>query len=272
MPADVEMVRADISDPDQAIKAAAGASVIYQAANPAYHEWHRYFPGLQAGAIAAARTTGAILVSIENLYGYDPSNPIHEGSPIAPRSKKGALRAKMAADLMSAHARGEVRATALRSSDYYGPGVLGSAFGERFFIPLLHGKPGQILGARDLPHSYAYIEDVATAAVTLAQHPEALGRAWITPHAPASTQGQMASAAAEALGVEPRVSVITPLMMRLAGLFVPGARASIEMMYEFTEPFVVDSSRIEKSFRLSSTPMDEGLRRTAKWFRSSAQS
>lgn len=271
MPPDVEMVKADISDPAQATKAAEGATVIYQATNPAYHEWHRYFPGLQAGAIAAARTSGAILVSIENLYGYESSKPIHEDSPIAPSSKKGALRAKMAADLMSAHARGEVRATALRSSDYYGPGVLGSAFGERFFIPLLKGKPGQILGSRDQPHSYAYIEDVATAAATLAQRPEALGQAWIAPHAPAWTQGQMSSAAAEALSVEPRISVVTPMMIRLAGLFVPGARASIEMMYEFTEPFVVDTSRVEKTYGLVPTPIEEGIRRTAAWYRSSAQ-
>ena len=33
---------------------------------------------------------------------------------------------------------------------------------------------------------------------------------------------------------EPAVAVVSPVMMRLAGLFVPGRRASVEMMYEFT--------------------------------------
>ena len=56
-------------------------------------------------------------------------------------------------------------------------------------------------------------------------------------------------------------------MMRLAGLFVPEARASVEMMYEFTEPFVVDSARFEKAFQLKPTPIQEGIRRTLEWYR-----
>ena len=41
------------------------ASVVYQALNPPYHQWHEFFPGLQAGALAAAKAAGARYVSIE---------------------------------------------------------------------------------------------------------------------------------------------------------------------------------------------------------------
>ena len=61
-------------------------------------------------------------------------------------------------------------------------------------------------------------------------------------------------------------------MMRLAGLFVPGARASVEMMYEFTRPFVVDSGRIEGEFGLQPTPVDEGIRRTVAWYTARTES
>ena len=100
---------------------------------------------------------------------------------------------------MAAHARGEVRTTALRSSDYYGPGVLGSALGERVFGNLVAGKKVQLSGSTKMPHSFSYIEDVGLAAAALGTHDKALGQVWIAPHAPARTQGQMVEEAVESL-------------------------------------------------------------------------
>jgi nucleoside-diphosphate-sugar epimerase len=140
MPADVEMVKVDASDPAQAREASKGAGVVYQALNPPYHLWNEFFPGLQAGVLGAAKAENARYVSIENLYMYDSSKPITEDSPIAPVSTKGALRQKMAEEVMALHSRGEVRTVAIRSSDYYGPGVVGSALGEMVFGNLVGGK------------------------------------------------------------------------------------------------------------------------------------
>ena len=267
MPADVEMFATDVSDHAQAIEAAKGATVIYQALNPEYHQWHEYFPGLQAGALAAAKAVGARYVSIENLYMYDSSQPMTEDSPIRPKSKKGELRAKMADDVISAHQRGEIQATALRSSDYYGPGVIGSAMGEMVFANLVAGKKAQVGGSASKPHSWAYIEDVGKAAAILGTREEALGKVWIAPHAPAITQGDVVEMASEILAIEPQIAVISPFMMQLAGLFIPGARATVEMMYEFTEPFVVDSSKFEKTFGMKATPMEDAIRETVHWYK-----
>jgi nucleoside-diphosphate-sugar epimerase len=77
----------------------------------------------------------------------------------------------------------------------------------------------------------------------------------------------MVEEACQVLGVEPRISAVSPLMMRVVGLFVPAARASVEMMYEFTAPFVVDSSRIEREFSLSATPIPAAIERTIEWYR-----
>ena len=267
MSADVEIFAADVSDHAQAIEAAKGATVIYQALNPEYHQWHEYFPGLQAGALAAAKAVGARYVSIENLYMYDSSQPMTEDSPIRPKSKKGELRAKMADDVISAHQRGEIQATALRSSDYYGPGVIGSAMGEMVFANLVAGKKAQVGGSASKPHSWAYIEDVGKAAAILGTREEALGKVWIAPHAPAVTQGDVVEMASEILAIEPQIAVISPFMMQLAGLFIPGARATVEMMYEFTEPFVVDSSKFEKTFGMKATPMEDAIRETVHWYK-----
>lgn len=270
VPESVEIVAADASDPDQARAAAEGAAAVIQALNPPYDRWHELFPGLQASVLAAAEAAGARYVSIENLYMYDPSGPIREDTPIAPKSRKGTLRQRMADELMAAHAEGRVQATALRASDYYGPGVTDSAWGERVFAPLVEGKAAQATGALDVPHSVAFIQDVGRAAAELATRDAALGRTWIAPHAPARTAREMIAIAAEVAGVEPKVRAMGTLMMRIGGLFIPEARASVEMMYQFMRPFEVDASRIEREFGLTATPLAEGLARTVAWYRQRA--
>lgn len=270
MPSDVEIVAVDAANTAAAIAAAKGADVFYQALNPPYHQWHEYFPGLQAAALAAASSAGARYVSIDNLYMYDAANAITENSPIAPQSKKGKLRAQMAEAVMAAHQRGDIRATVLRSSDYFGPGVLGSALGEMVFGNLVLGKKAQVGGSAVMPHSFAYIEDVGRAAAILGTRDNALGKVWIAPHAPARTQGEMVEIACQVLGIKPQMTVISPIMMWIGGLFVPEARATVEMMYEFTKPFVVDSNHIQQTFALEPTPVDIGIERTVNWYKQHA--
>ncbi len=268
LPDSAEIATADASVQAEAAKAASGATVVYQAMNPPYHRWHELFPALQAGALAAAKAASARYVSIDNLYMYDASRgPISADTSLNPASKKGELRLRMAQDVLDAHERGEVQTTILRSSDYYGPGVTDSALGARVFEPILAGKRGEVLGELDQAHSYAYIEDVGRAAAALGSSPEALGRVWIAPHAPARTQRQVLERVFALVGREPAYSVMTRSKLRLGGIFVPEAREMIEMMYEFAEPFVVDSSATEQAFALEATPFDEGLDRTVNWYR-----
>jgi nucleoside-diphosphate-sugar epimerase len=268
MPADADVVAADASDPAQAAAAARGAAVVYQALNPPYDRWVDLFPPLQRAAMDAARAAGARYVSIDNLYGYGAvAGTLTENAPLAPGSKKGRLRAGMTREVLAAHARSELRASVLQSSDYYGPGVRMSQFGERTFLPLLAGRAADVAGRADVPHSYAYIEDVGRAAAALGTSDDALGRVWFAPHAPATTQRAMVEEACRQLGIPPRIRVIGPLMMRMAGLFVPAARESVEMLYQYMAPWVVSSAAIEAAFGLQPTPIAEGLKRTIEWWK-----
>jgi nucleoside-diphosphate-sugar epimerase len=268
MPADVEILAADVLMPGRAAAAARDAAAVYQALNPPYDRWPEMFPPLQRAALEAARSAGARYVSIDNLYAYGRvSGTLTERTPQAPHTKKGRLRAAMTREVLDAHAHGQVRVAVLQSSDYYGPGVTASQFSARTFPPMLAGKRADVTGRPDLPHSYAYIEDVGRAAAVLGTRDEALGRVWFAPHAPAITQQAMIEEACRQLGIPPRVRVIGPVMMRLGGLFIPAARESVEMLYQFTEPFVVSSSAIDAAFGLKPTPLPEGLRRTIGWWK-----
>jgi uncharacterized protein YbjT (DUF2867 family) len=61
---------ADVTDPEAA---AEGASAVYQCVNAPYTQWPERFPPLQRGLLAAAERTGALLVVLENWYGYGPT-------------------------------------------------------------------------------------------------------------------------------------------------------------------------------------------------------
>src|ERR1700722_18009902 len=116
---------ADAADPEAAADAATGASVIYQCMNAPYNQWPERFPPLQRGVLAAAERTGALLVSLENLYGYGPARgrPMTEDMPLAATGAKGRARAAMTAELLAAADAGRVRVAIGRASDFFGPGV-----------------------------------------------------------------------------------------------------------------------------------------------------
>jgi hypothetical protein len=57
------------------------------------------------------------------------------------------------------------------------------------------------------------------------------------------------------------------LMMAIGGLFIPEAKETVEMMYEFDKPFIVDSSKFEKTFGMPATSMREAIRETVYWYK-----
>jgi hypothetical protein len=58
------------------------------------------------------------------------------------------------------------------------------------------------------------------------------------------------------------------LMMAIGGLFIPEAKETVEMMYEFDAPFVIDSSKFENTFGMKATPVREAMKETAAWYKS----
>jgi uncharacterized protein YbjT (DUF2867 family) len=72
LPDDVEVVEADLTDPDVTPRAMAGASVVYHAASAPYDRWPELLPPLMRGIVAGAVACGARIVYADNLYAYGP--------------------------------------------------------------------------------------------------------------------------------------------------------------------------------------------------------
>jgi nucleoside-diphosphate-sugar epimerase len=141
--------------------------------------------------------------------------------------------------------------------------------GERAFYPLLRGKPAQLIGRSDLPDTHTYIKDFGKALVTLGERDEANGQAWHVPNdQPKMTQGELVRLFAEKAGIEPRMSSMGKTMLALGGLFIPAAKEIVKMMYEFDTPFIIDSSKFEKTFGIKATPIREAVKETVAWYKS----
>jgi nucleoside-diphosphate-sugar epimerase len=265
----IERLQADAADPDVLQRLVSGAAVLYDAASPAYHRWVSDWPPLAASLLAAAETNGAVLVTASNLYGYGPSDhPMRESDPLAATTAKGRVRAQIWQDALAAHREGRVRATELRSSDYFGPRVVLSQLGSRIVPRILDVKPVSVLGDPDLPHSWTYIADVARALVVLGSDERAWGRAWHTPSNPPLSQREIIAALCTAAGVRAaRVRTIPSLAMWALGVFVPTIREIKEIRYQFDTPFIIDSSAAQTTFGLAPTPMPQALNDTASWYR-----
>jgi len=264
----VEVIAADAYQVEQTRRVCAGAAAIYHCAIPAYQDWVEKFPALQSSILEGAASAGARLVMGDNLYMYGAvDGPIHEDLPLAAATGKGRIRARVAEMLLDAHRAGKVRAAIGRGADFFGPGVLSSALGERVFKPALQGKTASAMGSLDQPHTFTYIEDFGKALVVLGEREEALGQVWHVPNPETLTQRQLISLIFKEIGRPPRMSGMGRLMLSFGGLFVPEAREAIEMLYEFEKPFIVDDSKYRRAFGGQATPLPEAIRETVAWYR-----
>ncbi|WP_146423033.1 NAD-dependent epimerase/dehydratase family protein [Humitalea rosea] len=106
--------------------------------------------------------------------------------PLTKRGGKPAALAETTRIWMGASDR--VRFAALRCTDFYAPGVVVSHLGASALGEVAKGKAAQLGVPPDTPHDFAYVPDIARAALTLLDAPDnAYGQAWNMPCAPTRT-------------------------------------------------------------------------------------
>ncbi|MGZ4506420.1 MAG: NAD-dependent epimerase/dehydratase family protein [Blastococcus sp.] len=262
--ATVEHRRVDATDAGALTSAARGADAIYDAVNPAYHRWATDWPPVAAALLAAAERTGAVLVTMGNLYGYGrPTGPMTPGSPLAATDTKGRVRARMWTDALAAHEAGRVRVTEARAADFVGPQAPADHSHLVRQLPAVRtGARAWVVGDPDALRSWAYLPDVAATLATLGTDERALGRAW---HVPGSvrTQRQAIGDLAAALGLEaPRVSSLPWPVLSALGVVMPLMREVVAVRHQFDGEFVSDATATTATFGLTATPWDEVVRAT----------
>ena len=224
--------------------AAQGADMIVNAWNPAYPDWARDVPGLTQQVIAAAKASGATVLIPGNVYVYGPDMPplIGPGVPHRAEHPLGRVRREMEA----AYRAAGVRVILLRAGDFLDTEASGNWFDQVMAKGVERGRfvyPGRT----DIPHAWAFLPDLARAAVALSER-----RAELPAHADLAFSGYTLSGAelADAVSVAARRPIALKRMswlpLQLAQPVWPMARYLLEMRYLWDTPHALDGSDLAR--------------------------
>lgn len=266
----IEHRAVDAADAGALTAAARGAAAVYNCANPPYHRWEQQWPPMAASLLAAAEATGAVLVTMGNLYPYGPvDGPIVEGLPDTAVGRKARVRAAMWRQARERHEAGALRAVEARASDFVGPGVTdGGLLGARVVPRVLAGKSVQVLDDPDQPHSWTAMADVAATLAVLCSDERAWGRIWHVPTAAPVSAREAVHGLCRAAGRPPvKVTPIPHQVVRALGLVMPFMRELEETRYQRTAPYVLDSRAVTDTFGLDATPLERTWADTVTWWR-----
>ncbi|ROU02782.1 epimerase [Histidinibacterium lentulum] len=151
--------------------AARGADVILNGLNPPdYHAWDRLVPEITEQVIAAAKACGATVILPGNVYNFGSDGGVwDERTPQRPCSRKGRVRVAME----RRYRESGVRTIVLRAGNFIDPD---SGTDVMALLLLRQIRRGRLTapGDPDAMQAYAYVPDVARAALALAEIRETL--------------------------------------------------------------------------------------------------
>lgn len=257
---------ADLTNFSNVREAVKDSEVCYLTAGLPYNTplWQEQWPVIMQNAIQACMEHNCKLVFFDNIYMYDGRylSPIKEDNPINPPSKKGKVRADIAQLLMHAVEQNELTALIARCADFYGPSVKGtSILTETVIKPLSERKTANWLVNDTVKHSFTYTVDAAKATALLGNTPDAYGEVWHLPTAKNALTGkEWIELFSKELNVPPKHRIVSKLMVRLFGLFMPVMRESYEMLYQYDKNYVFNSDKFDKRFHFKTTSYEEGAR------------
>ena len=259
-----ELFPADITDEEQVDRAIAGSDVVYVTVGFEYNikVWQKNWPPLIRHVIDSCRKYNARLVFFDNIYMYDRDylNRLTEETPIRPTSKKGKVRAEIAAMIMDEADHGRINALIARSADFYG--IRNSLLVELVIKNMMKNKRAMWFTDAHKIHTFTSAEDAARATALLGNTPDAYNQVWHLPTDNSPLTGKdWIELVARTLNRKPKYSVLPTWMVAFTGLFVPLFRELSEMSYQNEQDYIFISSKFEKRFGYVPVKPEEGIAR-----------
>lgn len=234
-------VEADATDADSLARACGGQAVIVNALNPPYHRWKAEMPRLTRAVIAAARSSGATVLIPGNVYNYGENLPerLSSDTPQA-ATGKGGLRITMETAFRDAG----VPTIILRGGDFIEGEATGNWFDGIITAKVAKGRVAYP-GPRDRVHAWAYLPDMARAAVELVSIRGSLPKFADIPFPGyALTGDELCALIDKATGRELRRTGVPWLAIRALGLVNPLMREVAAMRYLWQRPHRLDGSEL----------------------------
>lgn len=241
------------------VAAAQGAALIVNGLNPpAYHDWDRLIPQITTHVLAAGKASGATILVPGNVYPYGMEpGPWNADTPHRPVARKGRIRAEMEARYRAAADQGQ-RTILLRGGDFLLPEAPQMVMNRLILGEVAKGKV-TTLGDPDALHAYAYLPDMARAAVGLVALGDALPAYADIPFAGHSfTISDLAARISRLSGRPMRIKRFPRWIFTLASPFWELARELREMLYLYDHPHQLDPAPLRRRLPdWRDTPLDE---------------
>lgn len=256
----------DVQKPGEIDKAIKGSEVVYVTIGFPYRTriWQELWPTFMKEVIKACKAHNAKLVFFDNVYMYAKSEIpfMTESSSIVPPSRKGKIRSEVQQMIMDEVELKQLTALIARGADFYGPDNRNSVLQIMAADNLIKGKKAQVFGDVNKIHTYTYTPDAAMATALLGNTPDAYQQVW---HVPTTgeklSQMDWITLIAKELNKEPRIQKVPKWMIQALGLFMPDMREFPEMLYQYEQDYIFDSSKFEKQFGKLTTSPEEGVKK-----------
>lgn len=245
-------------DHDSLWEACWGVDVIVNGWNPPYPRWQADLPGQTRRLIEVAEASGALTILPGNVYpfGRDAPSRLSAEVPHLARNPLGRARAEMEAAWKNSTARVLI----LRGGDFLDTEPSGNWFDKILVRDLARGR-FTYPGPPDVPHAWAWLPDLARAAVALAEHADDHDRFRDIPFPGYSLTGeQLRQALERVVGRTLRSDRMSWLPLRMAAPVWPMGRHLLEMRYLWRKPHFLDDKAFHAALPgFDSTPLEEAL-------------
>ena len=260
-----ELYPTDLNDQSQIEKALSGSEVVYVVVGFEYKlsVWQKTWPSFMESVINACKLHHVKLVFFDNVYMYDkPAIPfMTETSPIHAPSKKGAVRQQLHDMIMNEVENNNLTALIARSADFYGPENKNSALNMMVIDNFMKGKKAQAFGNVNKIHTYTFTPDAAKATALLGNTNDAYNQVWHVPTTKEKlTNLQWIQLIANEMKVEAKIQTVPVWLIKILGWFIPIMREFPEMIYQYEQDYIFDSTKFEKRFGISATTPKEGIK------------
>ncbi len=261
--------KADLLNYQEVLEASVGSTVIYMCAGLVYDKkiWQQQWPVIMQNIINVAKQTQARLIFFDNVYMYGLVNgPMTETTPYNPCSVKGEVRARIATQLMEEVKAGNIKASIARAADFYGTDS-GNGLPDMMVFPKYAKKQSaQWIGKIDALHNFTYIPDAGKGLYLLGQHPESDNQIWHMPTAAPLRNREFIELSAKIYGVSPKYMAINKFMLQVFGLFNKPVAELVEMYYQYSNDYNLDSSKFEKEFDFKPVSYADGIKHLSETF------
>lgn len=268
IPQNVQVTAADVTSKTGMAAIARRSELMFSCTDMPYDKWADFYPATANALAYALSETNAKLVVADNLYSYGnvAGKEMNEKMPHTAKTKKGNIRAGVINTLLYSGETFNNRVAFVKAADFIGPRIHKGIFGNDFLHSVYHGKTVRLFGNINLPHTFTYINDFASAMINVGAANDTFGQIWHVPNAPALSLDKWLHLFEVVTNKKIKKSVTPKFIIRIAGLFNSFIKELYEMAYQFEYPYLVNHDKYLNRFGNHITYPSDIVKETVDWY------